>query len=204
MIMNRTYNVQPRAIGVSSQHSASLTIVRTAPRDEVMKRLLIDLRHLELRKIRTLAQDEAVLVSQARGDELDQARRKVDLEFHASLLGLSEGRLAAITSSLIRLDEGRFGICEECNAQISLTRLQSVPFARNCFDCQKELEAAARRARSRIVAAAAPLNLFEPYQPESEGIGRAAECNEGISVPPLRHRQLKRTISVGITHNREH
>ncbi|MGA9724834.1 MAG: TraR/DksA family transcriptional regulator [Candidatus Binatus sp.] len=183
MIMNRTYNTQPRATGVSSQHSASLTIVRTAPRDEVMRRLLIDLRDLELRKIRTLDNDEAVLDTQVPADELDQARRNVDLEFHATLLDLSESRLAAITSTLIRLDEGRFGVCEECNEQISLTRLQSVPFARNCFDCQKKLEAAARRARSRIVAAASPMNLFEPYQPE-------AERNEGIGVPPPRRRQL--------------
>jgi DnaK suppressor protein len=163
VIMARTHNAQPYATGVSSQHPASLSIVRTAPRDEMMKRLLIDLRDHELRKIRTLAHDEAALDTQVPTDELDQARRKVDLEFHATLLDLSESRLAAITSSLIRLDEGCFGVCEECNQQISLTRLQSVPFARNCFDCQKELEAAARRARSRIVAAASLTNLFDPY-----------------------------------------
>jgi DnaK suppressor protein len=188
--MNKTSNVRPRATGVSSQHPASLSIVRTAPRDEVMKRLLIDLRDQELQKIRTLAHDEAALASQSSSDELDQARRNVDLEFHATLLDLAESRLAAITSTLIRVDEGRFGICEECNEQISLTRLQSVPFARNCFDCQKELEAAARRTRPRIDAVASPMNLFEPYQPEAEGAVRVAESNEGSSVPPPRRREL--------------
>src|ERR1700691_3268782 len=99
MIMNRTYITRPRATGVSSQHSASLSIVRTAPRDELMKRLLIDLRDHELQKIRTLAEDEAALASQSSSDELDQARRNVDLEFHATLLDLAESRLAAITST---------------------------------------------------------------------------------------------------------
>jgi DnaK suppressor protein len=188
MIMSRTYNTQPRATDVSSRHSASLTVVRSAPRDEVMKRLLIDLRDQELQKIRTLVLDEAALASEAPADELDQARRNVDLEFHATLLDLSESRLAAITSALIRLDEGRFGICEECNEQISLTRLQSVPFARNCFDCQKALEAVARRAR--IVAVPSPMNLFEPYQPEAERTVRVAESKESISVSSSRRRRL--------------
>jgi DnaK suppressor protein len=188
MIMNRTYNTQPRATDVSSRHSASLTVVRSAPRDEVIKKLLIDLRDQELQKIRTLVLDEAALTSEAPADELDQARRNVDLEFHATLLDLSESQLAAITSAMIRLDGGRFGICEECNEQISLTRLQSVPFARNCFDCQKALEAVARRAR--IVAPPSPMNLFEPYQPEAERTVREAESNEGISVSSSPRRRL--------------
>jgi DnaK suppressor protein len=179
--MSRTYDTQPRGTGIRSQHSASLTIVRSAPRDAVMKRLLIDLRDQELRKIRTLAHDEAALAAQAPADELDQARRNVDLEFHASLLELSESRLTAITSTLARLEEGRFGICEECNELISLTRLQSVPFARYCLDCQKKIEAASR-ARSRTLPSEAPTNLFDTYQPDSERFGRAADSVEGVRV----------------------
>ncbi|MFZ2064116.1 MAG: TraR/DksA family transcriptional regulator [Candidatus Binatus sp.] len=135
-----------------------------------------------------------MLANEAAGDELDQARRNGDLEFQASLRDLSESRLMAITSSLIRLDEGRFGICEECNEQISLPRLQSLPFARHCFDCQKEIEEASRRARSRIVASGPATNLFEPYQPDAERIDRVADSGEGISVPPPRRRRRKRTI----------
>lgn len=192
--MNKAYNTQPHATNVKSQHSASLTIVPSTSRDEVMRRLLIDLRNQELRKIRTFVRDEAVLANEALGDELDRARRNGDLEFHASLRDLSESRLTAITSSLIRLHEGLFGICEECNEQISLPRLQSLPFARYCFDCQKEIEEASRRARSRIVASAPATNLFESYQPESDRIDRAAESGESISVRPPRRRRRKRTI----------
>lgn len=192
--MNKAYKPQPYATNVSAQHSASLTIVPSTPRDEVMRRLLIDLRDQELRKIRTLVRDEGVLANEAAGDELDQARRNGDLEFQASLRDLSESRLMAITSTLIRLDEGRFGICEECNEQISMARLQSLPFARHCFDCQKEIEEASRRARSRIVASAPATNLFEPYQPDSERIDRVADSGEGVSVPPPRRRRRKRTI----------
>ena len=59
--MNRTYNGEPRATDVASRHFASSTLVRSTPRSEVMKRLLIDLRDQELRKIRTLVHDETVM-----------------------------------------------------------------------------------------------------------------------------------------------
>ncbi len=189
LIMNRIYSGERRATDVGSRHSASSTIVRSTLRNRVMKKLLIDLRDLELRKIRALVHDETVLAIQAPGDELDQARRDGDLEFHVSLLELSERRLAAITSALVRLDDGRFGICEECKEQISLPRLQSVPFAPYCFDCQKEMEAASCRASSRILPPAWSTNLFDPYQPEFEHAGKTADNTEGSSVTPLRGRQ---------------
>ncbi|MGB8412423.1 MAG: TraR/DksA family transcriptional regulator [Candidatus Binatus sp.] len=187
--MNRIYNGERRATDVGSRHFASSNIVRSTLHNKLMKGLLIDLRDQELRKIRALLHDEAAPATQAAGDELDQARRDEALEFHVSLLNLSERRLAAITSALVRLDDGHFGICQECKEQISLTRLKSVPSAPYCFDCQKEMEAASCRVRSRILPYARPTNLFDPDQPEFEHVGRAADSTEGSSVPPLRRRQ---------------
>ena len=188
--MNKTCNGERRATDVGSRHLASSSIVRSTLHNKLMKRLLIDLRDQELRKIRALVHDgTAPPAAQAPGDELDQARRDEALEFHVSLLDLSEKRLAAITSALVRLDDGRFGICEECKEQISLARLQSVPFAPYCIDCQKEMEVASCRARSRILPSAWSTNLFDPYQPELEHVDRAADSAEGSSLPQLRRRQ---------------
>jgi DnaK suppressor protein len=185
-IMNRISNGERRPIDAGSRHFASPTVVKPKLRNKVMKKLLIDLRDQELRKIRALVLDETAIATQAPGDELDQARRDGDLEFQVSLLDLSQGRLAAITATLARLDEGRFGICEECNAQISLTRLKSVPFARYCFDCQKAIETALRRTRSRIPPSAAPTNLFDAYPLEYKQIAQAMDSEEGGDVPSLR------------------
>jgi DnaK suppressor protein len=187
--MNRIYNGAQRTTKIGSRHFASSTIVRSALRNKVMKKLLIDLRDQELRKIRALVHDETVIATQVSGDELDQARRDGDLEFQVSLLDLSESRLAAITATLARLDEGRFGICEECEQRISLTRLESVPFARYCFDCQKEKEAASCRARSQILSPASPANLFDVDQPEPDHIGQATDSTEDSSVPAWRRRR---------------
>jgi DnaK suppressor protein len=187
-IMNRTYKVERRPIDAGSRHFASSAAVKPKLFNKVMKKLLIDLRDQELRKIRTLVLDETAIATQAPGDELDQARRDGDLEFQVSLLDLSEGRLAAITATLVRLDEGRFGICEQCNEQISLTRLKSVPFARYCFDCQKATETASRPTRSRILPSAEPTNLFDGYPMESIQITQATDSEGGADFPSLRRR----------------
>jgi DnaK suppressor protein len=186
--MNKKFNGAPRAAEAASRDFASSRVVRSTLRNHVMKRLLIDLRDQELRKIRTLVHEETVMATQAPGDELDQARRDGDLEFQVSLLDLSESRLAAITATLVRLEEGRFGICEECEKQISLARLQSVPFARYCFDCQKEMEAASSRAR-RTLPSTSPTNLFDVDQPERDHIGQTTDSTEDSSVPALRRRR---------------
>lgn len=187
--MNKIYNQQRSAADIDSRRSGSSSVVGSMSRSEAVRGVLIDLRDQELLKIRALIHDETVLGIQATGDELDQARRDEDLEIQVGLLDLSESRLAAITSALVRLEEGRFGICEECKDQISLTRLQSVPFARYCFDCQKEMEAASCRARSRILPSAWPTNLFDPYQPEFEHTGGVTDSTVASHVPPMRRRQ---------------
>jgi DnaK suppressor protein len=156
-----------------------------------MRKLLVDLRDQELRKMRSLIRDETLIATQAPGDELDQARRDGDLEFQVSLLDHSESRLAAITATLVRLDEGRYGICEECEQQISLARLESVPFARRCFDCQKETEAASSRARSRVLPSAWQTNLFDSQQPELERTNQATEPAEESNVAPAPRRRRR-------------
>jgi len=49
-------------------------------------------------------------------------------------------KLRKISSALDRLNQASYGICEECGAKISEKRLQVVPFAAYCLECQEALE----------------------------------------------------------------
>jgi DnaK suppressor protein len=74
------------------------------------------------------------------GDAVDNA---VDGEFNflSSQLAQSESReLAQIEDALARMNEGRYGLCESCEAQIPLARLQALPYARRCVQCQRAME----------------------------------------------------------------
>src|SRR5262245_14163508 len=45
-----------------------------------------------------------------------------------------------LDEALRRLDEGTYGICEDCEASISAGRLRALPFARRCVSCQEQFE----------------------------------------------------------------
>jgi DnaK suppressor protein len=57
-----------------------------------------------------------------------------------SLLANEEQQLTAITEALERINQGRFGKCEECGTAIPRARLKELPFARFCVECARKHE----------------------------------------------------------------
>jgi RNA polymerase-binding transcription factor DksA len=63
-------------------------------------------------------------------------------EFSLELLQRDEAAFEEIEAALARIEQGGFGRCERCEAWIPKARLNAVPYARNCVDCQRALEEA--------------------------------------------------------------
>lgn len=61
-------------------------------------------------------------------------------EFTLTLMETEEGTLDAIESALEKIEDGVFGICEECEGPISKARLQAIPYANLCIRCAQKLE----------------------------------------------------------------
>jgi DnaK suppressor protein len=55
-------------------------------------------------------------------------------------------QLRLVQYALARIRNGEFGTCAGCEDTIGLKRLQAVPWARHCFDCQERFEQVQRRA----------------------------------------------------------
>jgi DnaK suppressor protein len=55
--------------------------------------------------------------------------------------------LKNITAALVRLREGEYGICHECEEDISEKRLRALPFATTCLSCQGSAEDLRSRGR---------------------------------------------------------
>ncbi len=49
-------------------------------------------------------------------------------------------QLQDIEEALERIQEDRFGLCEECEHEIALERLRAIPYAPLCVDCQRRQE----------------------------------------------------------------
>ena len=68
-----------------------------------------------------------------------------DLEFSLQLVESDQGVLEEISHALKKFDNGTYGICETCVEQgkpeaktrIPKARLQAIPHARNCVDCER-------------------------------------------------------------------
>ena len=54
----------------------------------------------------------------------------------------NRSRLQMILHALERINDGSFGICLDCGGAIRLKRLQALPWASHCIECQEQAEVA--------------------------------------------------------------
>jgi DnaK suppressor protein len=70
----------------------------------------------------------------------DQATTAYTREFLFELGNGDRRLLKEVVTALRKLDEGGFGECERCGEDITEKRLEALPFARYCIDCQRAIE----------------------------------------------------------------
>jgi DnaK suppressor protein len=113
-------------------------------REKSLRRFLLTKRaEIEARIRKELGKKITKDFDSARGSVLDlgdlitlDLERDLDYE----LLTMNAAALKDINEALKQLDEGTYGICKECGEEIGEKRLQAVPFALYCLECQREKE----------------------------------------------------------------
>jgi len=70
----------------------------------------------------------------------DVATDTYDREFSLGLASNERKFIYELDDALKKIEDGTFGICEECKSLISKTRLKAVPYARLCVKCQEKKE----------------------------------------------------------------
>ncbi len=68
----------------------------------------------------------------------DVATDNYDREFSMGRVSEDREFLFELDDALKRIEDGSFGICEDCGALVSKTRLKVVPSARLCIKCQEK------------------------------------------------------------------
>jgi DnaK suppressor protein len=74
------------------------------------------------------------------GDIYDQASSERDRELELLLGDREREKLHNIDEALLKISEGEYGICEECEEEIPIGRLKVMPFARYCVRCKSDIE----------------------------------------------------------------
>lgn len=70
-------------------------------------------------------------------DIADKANMAYNKEFIFSLTDAERDLLQLIEEALLKIDGKDFGICSSCNNDIKSSRLDAVPWAKYCLNCQE-------------------------------------------------------------------
>jgi len=73
-------------------------------------------------------------------DEGDLSRIDLTEDLNIMKFAAHKEKLNKIDESLRKLDEGTYGICEDCGDEISEERLKVIPFAVYCIECKENRE----------------------------------------------------------------
>lgn len=73
-------------------------------------------------------------------DMADVATEDIDRKTLETLSSRDVKRLRLIDSAVSRIHNGRYGVCMRCNKRIPKERLEAIPYALMCIECQSSDE----------------------------------------------------------------
>jgi DnaK suppressor protein len=126
-------------------------MIRQLTKEITMSRARHDTLRAELvaKKLEFEARLERITANLQRGfnaDSKEMAKELEDSEVVDALGNEAREEVAKISAALIRLDNGRYGICSDCAEPIEDDRMKAYPYADECIECATFDER--RKARS--------------------------------------------------------
>mgnify|MGYP001577759331 CR=1 FL=1 len=103
------------------------------------KELLLKQRAEILNKTESF-RSESIIETPAEGDEVDLAVSELSLSLSLRLRERDTHLLQKIDRALGKIEEGSFGLCEQCEEPLQVNRLIARPVATLCIACKEEQE----------------------------------------------------------------
>jgi DnaK suppressor protein len=85
-------------------------------------------------RVTTLAESEQI------SDFTDQATLESDIDMNIHMKERDSKLIIKIKKALERIEDGTYGICDECEEEISEARLKARPVTTVCIDCKRAQE----------------------------------------------------------------
>ncbi|HSN70802.1 MAG TPA: TraR/DksA family transcriptional regulator [Steroidobacteraceae bacterium] len=108
--------------------------------------------HLRDEIVDTLERSDDESYAQIAGqvrDREDASFADLVVDVNLSEVDRDVGELRAIDEALLRIKDGRYGVCDECGGEIRQARLEAEPTAIRCIRCQELWEQNQSQARPR-------------------------------------------------------
>jgi DnaK suppressor protein len=94
----------------------------------------------ELQHMMALAEQEGRAADDATQDIADRAANSYTKEFLFSQSNHERDILALVDEAMQRINTGEYGSCVNCQQEMQQRRLEAVPWARHCVECQEKQE----------------------------------------------------------------
>lgn len=107
---------------------------------ERFKKLLNAQKGELLNNTRKILQEEAQHSPDDLADETDLAASEINQSLTLRLRGRERHLLHKIEIALGKIENGSYGVCEECEESIEVKRLEARPVATMCLACKEEQE----------------------------------------------------------------
>jgi len=107
---------------------------------KIKEKVVGDIKHISEDTLKKSQKDASGDISGYSYHMADVATDTYDREFSLGLASNEQKALYELDDALKRIEEGTFGICEECKCVMTKTRLKAVPYARLCVKCQEKRE----------------------------------------------------------------
>lgn len=99
-----------------------------------------DLKHISDDTLRKSQKEASGDISGYTYHMADVATDNYDREFSLGLASNERRSIYELDDALKRIEEGTFGICDDCKGMITKIRLKAVPSTRLCIKCQQKRE----------------------------------------------------------------
>ena len=122
---------------ISKPEPAVAAPAATSPREKKIQTIRLIL----MQQKNALLNEAEVALNELPGQTLfpdmgDQASAETDTNFMLRLRGREQRLLKKIDEALERIDNGTFGICDDCGSEIGLKRLEARPVTTMCIECK--------------------------------------------------------------------
>ncbi|MCA9584026.1 MAG: TraR/DksA C4-type zinc finger protein [Myxococcales bacterium] len=104
------------------------------------KTLLTEKRDEIVRKAKQTLEEDMTLDANDLPDEMDLASSEYLQSFTFRLRGREKVFLDKIEKALRKIEDGSFGVCEDCGEEISVKRLEARPETTLCIRCKEDQE----------------------------------------------------------------
>jgi len=109
---------------------------------EKLRELLLDRRSTILDQLHRAKQAEAFGANDTPLDSVEEAWERYDQDMIANISDAWSKELTEIDTALENIDKKDYGACTYCGNAISMQRLQAIPSASLCIDCQQQYDEA--------------------------------------------------------------